>query len=126
MDTNPIPSPEQPIAEDQQFFESLERFLFGTGTLAEVVGLSEDDLEMMVTLGDQQLESGRLQDAQVIYEGCVVLDPYDPSTLCRLATVLHLGGDHAAAEHCFAIAEDLSEDARPIATYRRSLVTPAA
>jgi hypothetical protein len=110
------------VTEDQDFFESIESFLFNEGTLAEVVGLTEDDVDLMIWLGDQQLEAGRLEDAQVIYEGCVVLDPFDPSTLCRLATVRYLGGDPDGAEGCFEAAQAVCDDPGPIAAYRQALV----
>jgi tetratricopeptide (TPR) repeat protein len=76
------------------------RLVDGQITLAEYVGLSKKELYIIAQQGYQLLNSGKLEEAQEIYEGLVAADPYDSVFHCHLGAVLvRMGKEDEALEH---------------------------
>ena len=78
--------------EGEAFLDLVEAFLLGERTLGDAMGISREDVETMAALGDQLLESGHVEQAREVYEGCAVLHPADSVLLARLATCADLEG----------------------------------
>ncbi len=92
----------------EALFAALERFLFADGGLAAVFGLRPEEVAAVADLGDRMLEAGRLADAVTLYEGCLLCEPDNLQTLCRLGTARHLQGDPPGAAACFDQARALA------------------
>ncbi len=120
--------PPEPNAARQwaeTFFDGLERFLFSDGGLREAYGLSAEDVDDIAALGDRQLGANRLADAVSLYEGCLILDPSNPATLCRLATARSLQGDAAGAAECLRRARDCCPEPGILDELQRGLGLPS-
>jgi tetratricopeptide (TPR) repeat protein len=118
--------PDEPRQWAESFFDGLERFLFADGGLRGAYGLSAEEVDDIATLGDQQLGANRLADAVTLYEGCLILDPSNPATLCRLATVRSLQGDAEGAAECLRHARDRCPEPGIVDELQRGLGLPSA
>ena len=98
-----------PAADAEHLLDQVERFLRGETTLAEVYGLSEADVQGLAELADAQLEAGRIDDALVMYEGCVALNPSDVTIVCGYGLTLKLAGRQAQAQEIFSVARILAD-----------------
>jgi tetratricopeptide (TPR) repeat protein len=58
--------------------ETLEKFVKGEITLGEMAGVDADSQTKIVQMGHRLLSSGKLDDAKLIFEGLVALNPYEP------------------------------------------------
>lgn len=73
--------------------EALEKLATGQATLAEVVGLSREQLYEIAQQGYRLLNSGKLEEARQIYAGLVAANPYDSVFHCHLGAVYWRLGD---------------------------------
>lgn len=55
----------------------LEDFARGSITLAQLEGISKDELEKMADVGYALLSQGKLDDSERIFAGLIALDPYN-------------------------------------------------
>ena len=94
-------SPERLLAD-------LERLLRGECTLADVYGLTREDVHQMAGEADRLLGAGRIADALVLYEGCVALNPLDVHILCGFGATLQLAGHAGRAESIFEVVAELA------------------
>jgi len=77
--------------------EMAERLIYGDINLAEFLGLTRGTLYAIAGVGYQMLTSGKLEQAQQIYQGLVAADPYDSVFHCHLAAAHHKLGDFEKA-----------------------------
>jgi tetratricopeptide (TPR) repeat protein len=82
MQTNTLPSKQVNVPP-----ELAERLIRGEMTVAQFVGLSQNTLYSIATMGYQMLQTGKLDAALTIYKGLVAASPYDSVFHCHLATV---------------------------------------
>ncbi|EAU64216.1 TPR domain protein, putative, partial [Stigmatella aurantiaca DW4/3-1] len=68
--------------------EDAERLIGGEITPGEFLGLSNERLYKIATLGHGMLKSGQLQQALEIFEGLTAASPYDSVFHCHLAATL--------------------------------------
>lgn len=75
-----------------------ERLATGQSTLAEFLGLSREQLYEVAGRAYELMNSGRLEEAHVIYRGLVAADPTDSVFRCHLGAVELRRGRAAEAE----------------------------
>ncbi len=85
--------------------KNLERFLLGELTLAQVQGITMEQAYAYAQLGYNVLQQGKLEDARKVFEGLVVLNPYDAYFHSVLGSVLarQENKDRALKEFTIAI-----------------------
>jgi tetratricopeptide (TPR) repeat protein len=85
--------------------EVQEKLATGQMTIAEAVGISRRQLYTIAQRGYQLLNSGKLEEARLVYAGLVAADPYDSVFHCHLGAVLFRLGqiDQAFEEYAAAI-----------------------
>lgn len=71
----------------EEIEEAIKGFLLGDLTLAQLEGLTAEDLYGMADVGYDLLEEGRLEDARKIFEGLNVYNPFDPYFHSVLASI---------------------------------------
>src|SRR4051812_45054915 len=67
--------------------EKLQRFARGELTWAEVEGITFEQALQIARVGCDLAARGRLQEAQVIFEGLVAMNPKDTSSQAALGNV---------------------------------------
>ncbi|MCP4503080.1 MAG: hypothetical protein GY822_24345 [Deltaproteobacteria bacterium] len=95
--------------------EDFKKFIDGEMTWGELQGLTVDDAYAIADIGYKQLEAGKLEPAQAIFEGLVVSNPYDAYFHKVLGAVYAKKKMHVEAEQEFSIAIDI--DAEALAPY---------
>jgi tetratricopeptide (TPR) repeat protein len=70
-----------------------EKLVAGEITIAEAVGISQQELYAIAERGYQLFNSGKLEEARTIYAGLVVANPYDSVFHCHLGAVLYRMGE---------------------------------
>ncbi|MBL9038326.1 MAG: tetratricopeptide repeat protein [Archangium sp.] len=87
-------------------------------TLAQQLGFSAEDADQLCRFGCELASAGQLDDARVMFEGVLTLNPFDAVTRAALGAVLQECGDIEAAERAYgeALAIDPST---PIARLNR-------
>lgn len=73
--------------------EMNEKLATGQITLAEYAGIGKEQLYEIAKQAYQLLNSGKLDEAEVIYSGLVAADPYDSVFHCHLGAVHFRKGD---------------------------------
>jgi len=86
-----------------QILEDVDRIVRGDLPFGALFGLDADDIHAFADLADDLLAAGRVADAQMLYEGCVQLDPMDVTLLCGYATCLRHAGDNARCRQVVAL-----------------------
>jgi Flp pilus assembly protein TadD len=84
--------------------EAAERLATGQSTLAEFVGLTREQLYEIAGRAYGLMNSGRLEEALVIYRGLVAADPTDSVFHCHLGAVELRRGRAAESESEFTAA----------------------
>ncbi len=82
-----IPGPEGDAPEGGWQSEALEKFVRGDITLAELEGVDGESQSKIAHLGHRMLTSGKLDDAKLLFEGLVALNPYEPYFLLAAGSV---------------------------------------
>lgn len=77
----------------QPTHQAMEKLATGQATLAEIVGLSREQLYEIAQQGYRLLNSGKLEEARQIYAGLVAANPYDSVFHCHLGAVYWRMGD---------------------------------
>ncbi len=81
--------------------EYMQRFMIGDITAAEVMGLTREELYMIAKRGYDLLQEGKFSQAQIIFDGLVYLDPYDPYFYTVLGSVRQRQEDIDGALACY-------------------------
>jgi tetratricopeptide (TPR) repeat protein len=81
-------------------------FIKGTLTFADLQGLTNEELYQLAEIGEMLYNEGKIEDAQIIFEGLVVLNPYDFYFHCGLGAIYQKKGeiDKALIEYDRAIS----------------------
>lgn len=101
-----IPKPEGEAPEGKWDTNALERFVKGELTLAELEGVDGDSQNKLAHLGYRLLTSGKLEDAKLVFEGLVALNPYEPYFLVAAGSVAQQQDRYDDAEHWYSRALD--------------------
>lgn len=64
-----------------------EKLIDGEITIGEYVGLSKEQLYEIARKGYQLVETGRLDEAKLVFKGLVAADPYDSVFHCQLGGI---------------------------------------
>lgn len=85
------------ITEDEtcsieELEEAIQGFIEGDLTLAQLEGLTAEDLYGIADMGYDLLSEGKLDDAQTIFEGLYVYNPFDAYFHAALGSVYHRKG----------------------------------
>lgn len=83
METNQTKQTESEIRKQ----EIQEKLATGQITIAEAVGISQEQLYAIARRGYQLLNTGKLEEARQIYAGLVAANPYDSVFHCHLGAV---------------------------------------
>jgi predicted Zn-dependent protease len=81
------------------------------GTLAEVLGMTEELAEAIARVAEDELEAGRPDPARVILEGLVVANPRATGAWLLLARTHRALGQPMAARFCAEVAGTLDPEA---------------
>jgi len=87
----------KPLVRD----EYITRFLMGDITASDMIGLTRDELYMIAKRGYELMEQGKVDEARQVYEGLVLLDPYDPYFYTVLGSVYQRLDDEDKALECY-------------------------
>jgi len=90
--------------------DRVEKFIMGELTLGQLYGITIEEAYSMAEIGYTMMEQGRLKDAQVIFQGLVVSNPYDGYFHAVLGTIYQKVGmiDGAIEEYSLALGLDPS------------------
>ncbi|MEW5849495.1 MAG: tetratricopeptide repeat protein [Myxococcota bacterium] len=95
--------------------ENLEKFIVGEITWAELEGMSMEEAYAIADLGYTLFEQGRYDDAQTVYEGLVIGNPYDAYFHTMLGAIYAKKNMHEEAAEEYSIAIEL--DPKNISAY---------
>ena len=84
---------ERDICSVDQIQESLEAFLMGDITLAQLEGVTADEMYAIADIGYDLYEEGKLGEARTIFEGLSAYNPWDPYFHSVLGSILQHQGD---------------------------------
>lgn len=87
--------------------ENLEKFIMGEITWAELEGMSMEEAYAIADLGYTLFEQGRYDDAQTVYEGLVIGNPYDSYFHTMLGAIYAKKNMHEEAAEEYSIAVEL-------------------
>ena len=88
-----------PYAPDQ-----VAAFIQGHITLGDLEGVTKADQYKLAEKGHQLLEEGKLDDAKIVFEGLLALDPYDAYYLTALGSIAQRTEQLREAEHFYSRA----------------------
>ena len=80
-----------------------------SATLAEAVGLSQTQAQLLISKAFDLVDVGDLEGAESIFNGLLVLNPFDAAVHAALGAVLHEQGNLGAAEAAYDEAIRLDE-----------------
>ncbi len=95
----------------EEIEESIKGFLLGDLTLAQLEGLSAEDLYGIADMGYDLLEEGKVDEARKVFEGLNVYNPFDPYFHSILGSIYQrLGESDMALRHYESAVELYPED----------------
>ncbi|MEL6544757.1 MAG: tetratricopeptide repeat protein [Myxococcota bacterium] len=77
--------------------EPIDRFLAGEISFDDLQGMSVYDAYAVAEAGHRLYQRGRTRDAQTLFEGLAMANPYDAYFQSMLGAVFHAGGDDTSA-----------------------------
>jgi tetratricopeptide (TPR) repeat protein len=90
--------------------DRVEKFVMGELTLGQLYGITIEEAYSMAEIGYTMMEQGRLKDAQIIFQGLVLSNPYDGYFHAVLGAIYQKLGmiDGAVEEYSLSLALDPS------------------
>ena len=67
----------QPTLMDTFSPDRVEKFIMGELTLGQLYGITIEEAYSIAEIGYTMMEQGRLKDAQTVFQGLVISNPYD-------------------------------------------------
>src|SRR5262245_60800945 len=67
--------------------DQVEKWVFGEATMGQLYGITIEEAYSIAELGYTFAEQGRLNDAQTVFLGLVVSNPYDPYFHAMLGSI---------------------------------------
>jgi tetratricopeptide (TPR) repeat protein len=104
--------------EGELLWDRIQGFLRGELTLAELEGMSWDDAAKIAEAGCELAESGRLEEARVLFEGLTGMNPRDAGAHAALGTVYQKLGRLPEALSSYSVAIEL-DPLHPVALAHR-------
>ncbi|MEZ4647982.1 MAG: tetratricopeptide repeat protein [Candidatus Eisenbacteria bacterium] len=102
---------EEDTCTEAEILEAFQGFLEGDLTLAQLEGMSAEDLYQVADMGYDLMTEGKLEDAKKIFEGLYVYNPFDAYFHTALGSIYQRQGDlEAAYEHYLSAVELYDED----------------
>jgi len=88
--------------------DRVEKFVMGELTLGQLYGITIEEAYSMAEIGYTMMEQGRLKDAQTIFQGLVLSNPYDGYFHAVLGTIYQKLGmiDGAIEEYTLSLGLD--------------------
>ena len=88
--------------------DRVEKFIMGEATLGQLYGITIEEAYSVAEMGYTMMEQGRLKDAQTIFQGLVISNPYDGYFHAVLGSIYQKIGmvDGAIEEYTLAIGLD--------------------
>jgi len=113
-----IKYPEENMRADERLTTTLLAVAKGETTWAEVEGLTFEEAKAIAQVGCDLAAAGRLDEARIVFEGLVAMNPRDSAAHAALGTVYQKLGriDDAVTEYSAAISGDAKN---PIALANR-------
>ena len=93
---------------DNETVKKLKSYARGEMTWAEVEGMSFEEAKAIAQVGCDLAAAGRLEDARIIFEGLVEMNPKDSASRAALGTVYQKLGrsEEAIVEYDAALSQD--------------------
>lgn len=93
---------------DSEIKSRIKAYATGEMTWAEVEGMTFEEAKAIAQVGCDLASAGRLEDARIIFEGLVEMNPKDSAARSALGTVYQKLGrtDEAMVEYTAALAQD--------------------
>ena len=88
--------------------DRIEKFIMGELTLGQLYGITIEEAYSIAELGYTMMEQGRLKDAQTVFQGLVISNPYDGYFHAVLGAIYQKLGmvDGAIEEYTLALGLD--------------------
>jgi tetratricopeptide (TPR) repeat protein len=88
--------------------DRVEKFIMGDLTLGQLYGITIEEAYSIAEIGYTMMEQGRLKDAQTVFQGLVISNPYDGYFHAVLGSIYQKLGmaDGAIEEYTLAIGLD--------------------
>lgn len=87
--------------------EAVKGFILGDLTLAQLEGISAEDIYAVADIGYDLFEEGKLEDAKKIFEGLYTYNPMDPYFHTVLGSIYQRESNFAEAASHYATAVEL-------------------
>ena len=107
------------------FLDDVEAFVLGKRTLSALFGFSDDEVQFLLDMAEEQLEAGRIDDALALYEGCVALNPEDVIAVCGYGIALLMKGRAARASEVLEAAVEMAPDDPAVREFVAAMKTGA-
>lgn len=109
---------EDQLHSDEALTKSLKSVATGELTWAEVEGMTFEEAKAIAQIGCDLAAAGRLDEARIVFEGVVAMNPRDAASRAALGTVYQKLGriEDAITEYSAAISND---EKNPIALANR-------
>ena len=88
--------------------DRVEKFIMGELTLGQLYGITIEEAYSIAEMGYTMMEQGRLKNAQTVFEGLVISNPYDGYFHAVLGSIYQKQGlvDGAIEEYTLALGLD--------------------
>lgn len=88
--------------------EHVEKFIMGEATLGQLYGISIEEAYSVAELGYTLMEQGRLKEAQTVFQGLIISNPYDAYFHTALGSIYQKLGivDGAIEEYSISLGLD--------------------
>lgn len=88
--------------------DRVEKFIMGELTLGQLYGITIEEAYSIAEMGYTMMEQGRLKDAQTVFQGLVISNPYDGYFHAVLGSIYQKLGmvDGAIEEYTLALGLD--------------------
>jgi Flp pilus assembly protein TadD len=98
----------EPTLMDTFSPDRVEKFIMGELTLGQLYGITIEEAYSIAEMGYTMMEQGRLKDAQTVFQGLVISNPYDGYFHAVLGSIYQKLGivDGAIEEYTLAIGLD--------------------
>lgn len=102
---------EEDTCTEEELEEAVKGFLLGDITLAQLEGLSAEELYQVADMGYNLMEEGKLEDARKIFEGLYCYNPFDSYFHSALGAIYQRQGRlESSFDHYLSSVELYDED----------------
>jgi tetratricopeptide (TPR) repeat protein len=109
IDLKPVET-RQPTMLDTFSPDRVEKFIMGEATLGQLYGITIEEAYSVAELAYTLMEQGRLKEAQTVFQGLVISNPYDAYFHTALGSIYQKQGivDGAIEEYSISLGLDPS------------------